>query len=31
MKLLKDLLQATVMAFLIGGPVFYYFLFVMQP
>lgn len=27
----KDLAQATVMAFLIGGPMFYYFLFVMKP
>ena len=29
--MIKDLIQATVMAFLIGGPMFYYFLFVMQP
>jgi hypothetical protein len=31
MKLLKDLLQASIIAFLIGGPMFYYFLFVMKP
>lgn len=30
-KFLKDLSQATVMALLIGGPMFYYFLFVMKP
>lgn len=29
--MIKDLIQAAVMAFLIGGPLFYYFLFVMQP
>jgi hypothetical protein len=28
---LKDLAQATVMALLIGGPMFAYFLFVMKP
>jgi hypothetical protein len=31
MKFLKDLAQAAVIAFLIGGPLFYYFLFVMKP
>lgn len=27
----KDLSQAILMAALIGGPMFYYFLFVMKP
>lgn len=29
--MIRDLIQAAVMAFLIGGPMFAYFLFVMQP
>lgn len=31
MKYLKELLQATVIAALMFGPMFYYFLFVMKP
>ena len=30
-QLLKDLFQASIAALLIGGPLFYYFLFVMKP
>jgi hypothetical protein len=30
-KFFKDLAQATVVALLIGGPMFAYFLFVMKP
>ena len=29
-EFVKDLVQATIMATLIGGPVFYYFLFMMK-
>ena len=31
MKQIKDLLQAALVAALIGGPLFYYFLFQMKP
>lgn len=31
MKFIVELLQATLIAFLIGGPMFYYFLFMMKP
>jgi len=31
MKQIKDLLQATVLALLFGGPVFFYILFQMKP
>jgi hypothetical protein len=31
MKMIVELLQATVLAALFFGPLFYYFLFVMQP
>jgi hypothetical protein len=31
MKYFKELLQATILAALVGGPLFYYFLFVMKP
>lgn len=31
MKSLKELAQATVLAALFFGPLFYYFLFVMKP
>lgn len=31
MRYVTALIQATVIATLIGGPLFYYFLFVMQP
>jgi hypothetical protein len=31
MNFIKDLAQAMVMAVLIGGPFFYYFLFMMEP
>ena len=31
MKFLKELAQATILALLFGGPMFIYFLFVMQP
>ena len=31
MRYVTELIQATVIATLIGGPLFYYFLFVMQP
>jgi hypothetical protein len=31
MRYVVDLIQATILATLIGGPLFYYFLFVMQP
>ena len=31
MKYLKELLQATILAALFGGPLFLYMLFVMKP
>ena len=31
MRYVTDLIQATIIDTLIGGPLFYYFLFVMQP
>ena len=31
MKYIKELLQATILAALFGGPLFYYLLFVMKP
>ena len=31
MKFVKELFQAAIAAALIGGPLFYYFLFVMKP
>jgi len=31
MKFIKDLLQATILAALFFGPLFYYFLFMMKP
>jgi len=31
MKFLKELAQATILAALFFGPLFYYFLFVMKP
>jgi hypothetical protein len=31
MKLIKEIAQATVIAALFFGPLFYYFLFVMKP
>jgi len=30
-EFLKELGQAAIIAFLIGGPFFYYFLFMMKP
>lgn len=30
MKLLKELIQATILAMVLGGPMFAYFLFVME-
>lgn len=31
MKFVTELFQATILATLIGGPLFYYFMFVMTP
>jgi len=31
MKYLKELIEALILAALIGGPLFYYFLYVMKP
>ena len=30
MNFIKDLAQAAMMALLVGGPIFYYFLFMMK-
>ena len=31
MKYIRELIEALILAALIGGPLFYYFLFVMKP
>jgi hypothetical protein len=31
MKYLRELIEALILAVLIGGPLFYYFLYVMKP
>jgi hypothetical protein len=31
MKYIRELIEALILAALIGGPLFYYFLFVMTP
>jgi hypothetical protein len=31
MKYLRELIEALILAALIGGPLFYYFLYVMKP
>jgi hypothetical protein len=31
MKYLKEFIEALILAALIGGPLFYYFLYVMKP
>jgi len=31
MKYLRELIEAAILAAIIGGPLFYYFLYVMKP